>query len=233
SRIELVLGLILLHSVVPLQDNLVTCRRGQYLEAGKNGGRDKCSMCPTGQFQDKVYHREMSCNRCSIFDVYTWTRRILEDDCTRFHDIIYICKEGFYRNNNGDCYNCVNCKSLGKFEAQACTERENAVCCDKEGMKVKAGKCVAPEDYDGPETTSQPEQYKIKTSEVEPSAGGGAGSGDSGGGLSTGQVVAIVIAALIIGLVVGFLLGYFCRTVINFLKALCEPLYMLVRRNDD
>ena len=67
------------------------------------------------------------------------------DDCTSFHDIVVKCIKGFYLNYHKDCIPCTSC--TGRHEGQACSETEDAVCCDTEGMMVKQGKCVAPENY--------------------------------------------------------------------------------------
>ena len=67
------------------------------------------------------------------------------DDCTSFHDIVVKCIKGFYLNYDKDCIPCTSC--TGRHEGQACSETEDAVCCDTEGMMLKKGKCVAPENY--------------------------------------------------------------------------------------
>ena len=74
-------------------------------------------------------------------------QRRLVDECTRFHDTVVRCVKGFYYvydSIGGDCKPCTNCPSQGKYEIQACSDTENAICCDKEDMMVKNGTCVEP-----------------------------------------------------------------------------------------
>ena len=69
------------------------------------------------------------------------------DNCTPYHDTVVRCVEGFYYvydPTGGDCLTCTNCPSQGKYEIQACSDTENAICCDKEDMMVKNGTCVGP-----------------------------------------------------------------------------------------
>ncbi|KAK3703289.1 hypothetical protein RRG08_017333 [Elysia crispata] len=114
---------------------VVVCGPGKRLVAGRFGQRDTCEMCSDGYFQDKKVHREVFCYRCTKFDAYTSVQKILEDDCTRFHDVKYRCKKGFHLNEHKDCVAC----PLGKV--------------------VKDGKCVDPSvDFQEPGESLEPKQ---------------------------------------------------------------------------
>ena len=163
------------------------------------------------------------------------------DDCTRFHDIVVKCIKGFYLNYHKDCKSCTKCTSTGRHEGQACSETEDAVCCDTEGMMVKQGECVAPENYcAGPEKSVLLGQECISCEKCKPC---GIGSNisftqqynfssdhterdDGTGGWSLWNKFVLGVGMLIIGIVIGlgFGLVIYCdmersRT---FFKSLCN-----------
>ncbi|KAK3760746.1 hypothetical protein RRG08_041444 [Elysia crispata] len=124
----------------------VYCRPGQQLEEGLEDANEHCAPCPPGFYQDRNHHRITSCHKCASFSDYDARRRLVEN-CTPYHDTVVRCVEGFYYVYDpigGDCLTCTNCPSQGKYEIQACSDTENAICCDKEDMMVKNGTCVGP-----------------------------------------------------------------------------------------
>ena len=182
------------------------------------------------------------------------------DDCTRFHDIVVKCIKGFYLNYHKDCKPCTKCTSTGRHEGQACSETEDAVCCDTEGMMVKQGECVAPENYcAGPEKSvllgqeciscekckpcgigsniSFTQQYNFSSDHTERDDGTEGGSlwNTFGVGLVVGILIGIVIGiALVFGLVI------YCRMekISTFFKCLCDHFpkirsYNPVRQNSN
>ncbi|KAK3780992.1 hypothetical protein RRG08_018724, partial [Elysia crispata] len=139
--------LLLLFSAASIAQK-VYCGPGQQLEEGLEGASDHCVPCPHGFFQDRDHHSDTSCYQCAGFNDHDPLRRLVTE-CTRFHDTVVRCVKGFfyvYDPIGGDCLKCTNCTLLrGKYyEIQACSDTEDAICCDKEDMMVKDGTCVEP-----------------------------------------------------------------------------------------
>ncbi|GFS22069.1 hypothetical protein ElyMa_006940900 [Elysia marginata] len=130
------------------------CGPGQrFQRAEGHFQKDTCKPCTHGRFMDKVRHRFTHCNECSFFDETSDIRKLLVDDCTRFHDIVTRCIPGFYKNEHNDCFSCTPCADLKqkKFTGQNCTLTSDTICCDKEDQLVlKNGTCVAPEYFCSP-----------------------------------------------------------------------------------
>ena len=149
-----------------------------------------------------IFHREVFCYRCTKFDAYTSVQKILEDDCTRFHDVKYRCKKGFHLNEHKDCVAC----PLGKV--------------------VKDGKCVDPSvDFQEPGESLEPKQ-KDGILERRPNGcethhdngtynqtkGDNASLDDADMQMSIGMFIGIIFAVLTVGFFVG---GFFFPTVIK------------------
>ncbi|KAK3786293.1 hypothetical protein RRG08_060218 [Elysia crispata] len=126
----------------------VHCGLGEYLVPGLNGRPGRCETCHPGSYQDENKHRLHRCPQCSEFDIHN-PRLILEDECTKFHDIRVSCVDGHYLKED-DCHTCTNCSLLGKVQGRACQHDQDTVCCDKEGMVVKNGKCMFDPTHCGP-----------------------------------------------------------------------------------
>ncbi|GFR61537.1 hypothetical protein ElyMa_005434500 [Elysia marginata] len=130
------------------QVDLLYCGPGEHLLHGHNGQLDKCVHCRSGFYQDKASHREKHCHQCSYIDEHD-TRHILVDDCTRFHDAVFKCHNGFFLNED-QCEACQDCSLLGKTQGRACQEDQDTICCDHEEMVVRDGKCEVKEIHCGP-----------------------------------------------------------------------------------
>ncbi|RUS78053.1 hypothetical protein EGW08_014192 [Elysia chlorotica] len=127
----------------------VYCGLGEFLVPGSHGKSGSCQTCDLGYFQDKNYHRLNNCNKCSNFD-HQNPRLVLEDECTRFHNIRVRCMRDDFYLHDGDCHTCTNCSLQGKIQGRACQVDQDTICCDQEGMVVINGKCVFEPVYCGP-----------------------------------------------------------------------------------
>ena len=123
-----------------------------------------------------IFHREEFCIICSRFDIFSSMRKILVDDCTRFHDVVFRCREGLYLNEHRDCYVCPKPKV------------------------VKDGKCAAPTDFHEPTESSMLKQKDTchDNGTYDQAKGDNASSNDGDGTMSNGKLALMLIAVPII-----------------------------------
>ncbi|KAH9487483.1 hypothetical protein Btru_076468 [Bulinus truncatus] len=124
-------------------------------------GHCLCQSTGAGQFAtsdgswvacNPNFYRDGATNSCKPCSYNVNNDKELASPCNSTHDNVYRCVKGKFNDNGRQvtCQVCSNCSHDNHFEAQACREDANTICCPYRGMtlEIKTQNATCPHESD-------------------------------------------------------------------------------------